>query len=66
MSVRFWRSAGHFAASYKHCLCISREICNVPSLTDGLIRVYTIIIVYTCDHCVIAFQEWPEHSSIRN
>ena len=34
-----WRSAGHFAASYK--ACISREICTVPSLyrpsTDGLI-----------------------------
>ena len=35
MSVRFWRSAGHFGASYK---CISREICTLyrPS-TDGLI-----------------------------
>ena len=38
MSVRFWRSAGHFGASYLHCLCISREICIYlyrPS-TDGL------------------------------
>ena len=38
MFVRFWRSAGHFGAN---CLCISREICTVPSLyrpsTDGLI-----------------------------
>ena len=38
MSVRFWRSAGHFGAS------ISREICTVPSLyrpstaTDGVIN----------------------------
>ena len=41
MSVRFWRSAGHFGASF--FLCISREICTVPSLyrpsTDGLIFV---------------------------
>ena len=40
MSVRFWRSAGRFAASYIALLCISREIYTVPSLyrpsTDGL------------------------------
>ena len=44
MSVMFWRLAGHFGASYKALfLCISREICTVPSLyrpsTDGLIAI---------------------------
>ena len=38
----------------KHCLCISREICTVPSLyrpsTDGLI---TGKYVYLCDHRVM-------------
>ena len=45
MSVRFWRSAGNFAASY---ICISHEICTVPSLyrpsTDGLILQCDFII----------------------
>ena len=35
-----WSFRGEF--NIKHCLCISREICTVPSLyrpsTDGLIR----------------------------
>ena len=39
MSVRFWRSAGRFAPSYKALFLCSREICTVPSLyrpsTDG-------------------------------
>ena len=46
MSVRFWRSAGHFGEVIKHCLCISREICTVPSLyrpsTNGLTRQFQV------------------------
>ena len=54
MSVRFWRSAGHFGASYKALfICISREICTVPSLyrpsTDGLIQ----LCVSTVQVCII-------------
>ena len=49
MSVRFWRWAGHFGGVIKHCLCISREICTVPSLyrpsTDGLIHVCVLVYV---------------------
>ena len=67
MSVRFWRSAGHFEAS------ISREICTVPSLyrpssaTDGVMREY---IKWRCISpgnclCACAFQQRTRDRELR-